>query len=164
MLRSPSRSAFGLTSGTGCSIIRGLGWILVIALAVATAVLGQVVYHQSRQHVGLASENDERLLVEWLDGWRQGSDFMLWLDTNYTSVYLPAGAVRSIERRLDAWASDKRTLNDLELAKLFEAWLPLRDSSAMPRGRRGRTTRASWRSPRSGRANSMSAITGRSRR
>jgi hypothetical protein len=98
----------------------GLGWLLVISLALATAVLGQVVYHQSRQRLGLASANDERLLAEWLDGWRQNSDFMLWLDTNFTSAYLPHDAVLGIDRRIDAWASDKRTLNDPELAELFD--------------------------------------------
>jgi hypothetical protein len=98
-----------------------LGWLLVLAFAVATAVLGQVLYHQRGAHARVASENDARLLAEWLGDWRQGGDFIRWLDVEFLSFRLPSKSVRDIEHRIEAWTADKRELADPELARLFSA-------------------------------------------
>jgi hypothetical protein len=99
----------------------GLGWLLVILLAVATAVLGQVVYHQSRSHARLASENDARLLAAWLGDWKQSSEIMQFFAQGFLVFSMEQAIALDVDRQVSRWSADARVLSDPSLGARFAA-------------------------------------------
>jgi hypothetical protein len=97
-----------------------LGWLVAfVLLAVVAALIGSVPDARAGELAAAKSEADRRLLMERLGDWTPGSGYFRWLTDEVNHKYFPHTRWDEMGRKLAAWNSDARRLNDPDLERRF---------------------------------------------
>jgi hypothetical protein len=83
------------------------------------ALIGSVPDARADELTAARSEADRRLLIERLGDWTPGSSYFRWLTDEVNHKYFPHTRWDEMGRKLAAWDSDARRLNDPELQRRF---------------------------------------------
>jgi hypothetical protein len=97
-----------------------LGWLVAfLLLAAVAALMGSVPDARTGELAAARSEADRRLLMERLGDWTPGSSYFRWLTDEVNHKYFPHTRWDEMDRKLAAWSSDARRLNDPDLERRF---------------------------------------------